>query len=178
MIDIFGDGANPRQGGNVKCRYCGGEEHIGSGCKLPDLPKVPTGQLAAPRDSEGMKTWKLSGRDPATYSKCGVVECEDPPQEGSTHCKVHDYPKYKVAQATANARQVGGDHYMKQAIQPWDYIVANKIGFLAGCAIKYISRYNSPGAGGIRDLEKAKHFLEKLIEVEAQIREDKGMDKL
>jgi hypothetical protein len=160
----------------VKCRYCGGEEHIGSGCKLPDLPKEPVGR-AIPSDSEGMKEWKLSGRDPATYSKCGVVECEDPPQEGSTRCKTHDYPKDKV-RATANARQVGGDHYVKQAIQPWDYIVANKIGFLAGCAIKYISRYNSPGAGGIRDLEKAKHFLEKLIEVETQEIEDRGSDKL
>lgn len=177
----------------MKCRYCGGEEHVGSGCKLPPSRNPFPEQLAASsRDSEGMKKWKLSGRDPATYSKCGVVECEDPVQEGSTHCKAHDYPTGVAAMKaridendkslqrlrSANTRQVGGDHYMKQAIQPWDYIVANKIGFLAGCAIKYISRYDSPGAGGIRDLEKAKHFLEKLIEVETQEIKDRGSDKL
>ncbi len=63
----------------------------------------------------------------------------------------------------ANDNQVGGDHYKKQAIQPWDYIVSNDIGFLEGCIIKYVSRYKDKG--GLNDLLKAKHFLEKLIEV-------------
>lgn len=65
---------------------------------------------------------------------------------------------------TANNRQVGGDHYKSKAIQPWDFIVANDIPFLEGSAIKYIARWRDKG--GLDDLEKAKHFIDKIIEVE------------
>lgn len=64
---------------------------------------------------------------------------------------------------SANDHHPGGDHYKKRKIQPWDYIVANDIGFLAGNVIKYVTRFEDKN--GIQDLEKAKHYLEKLIEV-------------
>lgn len=64
---------------------------------------------------------------------------------------------------SANNKQVDGSHYKDKAIQPWDFIVANNMGFLEGAIIKYVSRYQEKN--GVRDLEKAKHFLEKLIEV-------------
>lgn len=64
----------------------------------------------------------------------------------------------------ANESQVGGTHYNKRQMQPWDYIVANELGFLEGSIIKYVTRYKDKN--GIQDLEKAKHFLEKLIEVQ------------
>lgn len=60
-----------------------------------------------------------------------------------------------------NEKQVGGDHY-KIAIQPWDYIIANNLGYLEGNVIKYVSRHAKKN--GVQDLEKAKHYLEKLIE--------------
>lgn len=66
----------------------------------------------------------------------------------------------------ANTRQVDGTHYKTLAIQPWDYVVSNNLGFLEGSIIKYVSRYESKN--GIKDLEKAKHFLEKLIEVKTK----------
>ena len=66
----------------------------------------------------------------------------------------------------ANDKQVGGTHYQEKNIQPWDFVVANDIGFLAGNAIKYISRYKTQG--GVKDLQKAIHYLEKLIEVESE----------
>jgi hypothetical protein len=62
----------------------------------------------------------------------------------------------------ANAKQVGGEHYQK-GIQPWDYIITNKLGYLEGNIIKYISRWKDKG--GVQDLRKAQHYLEKLIEV-------------
>ena len=65
---------------------------------------------------------------------------------------------------TANKKQVGGEHYHKLSIQPWDAILAWKLGYLDGCAVKYLARWRSKG--GIADLEKAKHFIEKLIESE------------
>ena len=62
-------------------------------------------------------------------------------------------------------KQIGGSHYVKKTIQPWDYIVSNNIGYLAGNIIKYVSRYKDKN--GIEDLMKAKHYIEKLIEVES-----------
>lgn len=70
---------------------------------------------------------------------------------------------HPVVKATANEKQVGGSHYKDNAIQPWDYIVRNEIGYLEGNVIKYVSRWKDKG--GVADLEKAKHYLEKLIEV-------------
>lgn len=64
----------------------------------------------------------------------------------------------------ANDRQVAGIHYINQTIQTWDFITANKLPFLEGSIIKYIVRFREKG--GITDLEKAAHYLEKLIEVE------------
>jgi hypothetical protein len=63
---------------------------------------------------------------------------------------------------TANEIQVGGDHY-KKAIQPWDFIAANGLGYFEGNIVKYVSRWQDKG--GINDLRKAKHYLEKLIEL-------------
>lgn len=61
-----------------------------------------------------------------------------------------------------NDRQVGGDHYKKLEIQTWDYIIANNIGYMEGNIIKYVSRWKEKG--GEKDLLKAKHYLDKLIE--------------
>ena len=65
---------------------------------------------------------------------------------------------------SANQNQVGGSHYALKPIQTWDYIVANNIGYLEGNVIKYVSRWRQKG--GVEDLRKAAHYLEKLIEVE------------
>ena len=63
----------------------------------------------------------------------------------------------------ANENQVNGTHYKEKTIQPWDYIVGNGMGYLEGNIVKYVSRWKE--MGGIDDLNKAKHYLEKLIEV-------------
>ena len=68
----------------------------------------------------------------------------------------------------ANSKQVGGQHYKTKSIQPWDYIADNGIGYFDGCAIKYISRYKEKG--GVNDLRKAIHYIEKLIEIEEKKR--------
>ena len=66
---------------------------------------------------------------------------------------------------SANAVQVGGGHYQTKAIQPWDYIVSNRLGYLEGNVVKYVSRWQEKG--GRQDLEKARHYLDKLLEVTA-----------
>ena len=62
--------------------------------------------------------------------------------------------------------QVGGSHYKDRAIQPVEYIHANYLGFCEGNIVKYVSRWRQKN--GIADLEKAKHYLEILIELESK----------
>lgn len=64
----------------------------------------------------------------------------------------------------ANGVQIGGTHYKNKSIQPWDYIAANNLGYFEGNAIKYISRWRDKG--GVEDLKKAKHYIDKLIELQ------------
>lgn len=67
---------------------------------------------------------------------------------------------------TALTKQISGDHYKKLKIQPIEFIHANGIPFAEGCAIKYLCRWRDKG--GLADLEKAKHFIELLIELEGR----------
>lgn len=66
---------------------------------------------------------------------------------------------------SALTKQVNGSHYSQRAIQPVEYIHGNGIGYMEGNVIKYVTRWRDKG--GIADLEKAKHYLEMLIELEA-----------
>jgi hypothetical protein len=65
---------------------------------------------------------------------------------------------------SANDVQVGGAHYKGTAMQPWDFIVSNGLGYLEGNVVKYVTRHRAKN--GIQDLQKAQHYLAKLIEVE------------
>ena len=65
---------------------------------------------------------------------------------------------------SALEKQVSGGHYKSLKIQPIEYIHANGIPFAEGSVIKYVTRWRDNG--GIADLEKAKHFIELLIELE------------
>lgn len=68
----------------------------------------------------------------------------------------------------ANFRQVGGDHYKKMPIQPWDvydtWPIEQRIGAYRSDAIKYLMRMfdkNTP----LENVEKAAHVCQKLAEV-------------
>ena len=61
-------------------------------------------------------------------------------------------------------RQVDGDHYQKLAIQPMQYSLLNGLDACQHTVIKYITRFRDKG--GIKDLEKAKHCIDMLIEFE------------
>jgi hypothetical protein len=68
----------------------------------------------------------------------------------------------------ANAQQYGGDHYINMGVQPWKAMEAWMsteafAGFLRGNAIKYLARADKKG--GVEDLKKARHYLDKLLEV-------------
>lgn len=65
-----------------------------------------------------------------------------------------------------SSRQVGGDHYRKLSIQPWDFMKAfmtheQFIGYLLGNVIKYASRNKGDK---VEDYRKMQHYVEKLME--------------
>jgi len=59
-------------------------------------------------------------------------------------------------------KQIGGTHYKKMKIQPSKFVIENKLLFPEGNVIKYICRHKYKG--GKEDLEKAKHFIDMIIE--------------
>ena len=74
---------------------------------------------------------------------------------------------------SANDKQIDGDHYQTE-IQPWDFIESNRLTFIEGNIVKYVCRHRQKN--GLRDLEKAKHYLEKLIEIETAKESAKNED--
>lgn len=72
---------------------------------------------------------------------------------------------------SADARQVGGSHYRDMQMQPWDVMQAVLTpeefrGYLKGCVIKYGMRQGKKD--GTDDAGKAKHYRQKLAEVQSR----------
>jgi hypothetical protein len=62
----------------------------------------------------------------------------------------------------ANDIQVGGTHY-QNGFQHWDLVAKYHLGYFEGQVSKYITRHRSKN--GKQDVDKALHFLNKMIEV-------------
>ena len=71
-------------------------------------------------------------------------------------------PADQPVQGRANDRQVGGSHYKAFKYETWDVIIDWRLGYLDGNAVKYLSRWRLKG--GIQDLKKARHYIDKLLE--------------
>lgn len=61
-------------------------------------------------------------------------------------------------------KEKGGTHYKGQPMEPWDFIWLTDLPFMEGCVVKYAARHK--GKGGVEDLDKAIHYLEKIKELE------------
>lgn len=68
----------------------------------------------------------------------------------------------EIVEQVAKETQVGGSHYTKCGIQPYEYTLANGLGGLEHTVIKYVTRWKDKG--GVEDLKKARHTLDFLIE--------------
>jgi hypothetical protein len=64
------------------------------------------------------------------------------------------------------AYQIGGNHYLEKAVQPWDVVdtwpLEQRLGYYRGNAIKYLMRLGRKD-NPVQEVEKAQHYLEKLI---------------
>ena len=68
----------------------------------------------------------------------------------------------------AKNTQIGGDHYMNMAVEPWDVVnswpIEQQIGYHRGNAIKYLMRLGTKDAA-VQEAKKAAHYVNKLVEV-------------
>lgn len=70
---------------------------------------------------------------------------------------------YAIRDNNSIETQVGGTHYQHFAIQPIEFIIKNKLGFVEGNIIKYICRYKYKNE--VEDLLKIKHYIDLLLKL-------------
>lgn len=99
---------------------------------------------------------------------CAMQGCNAPEAECLGLCKQLNAPEIVLhKKASALENQVGGAHYKDLVIQPVEYIHSNNIPFIEGSCIKYLTRWREKG--GVQDLQKVKHFIDLLIELETPV---------
>lgn len=64
---------------------------------------------------------------------------------------------------SANDIQIGGAHYQRGGEQHWDFAARYNIPYLLAVPVKYLTRWRDKG--GVEDLRKARHFVQKTQEV-------------
>lgn len=69
----------------------------------------------------------------------------------------------RVPLSEANDRQVGGDHYKTGGEEHWDRVNRLQLDYFQGQITKYVERWKKKN--GVEDLKKARHFLDKYIEL-------------
>jgi hypothetical protein len=104
------------------------------------------------------------GLDPEGEQSFGNAEFPDNVRPNNTEELVRDLKDFANRQFDDITKP---EHYCAGfQIEPLDYILKNGLDFLEGNIIKYISRYDMKG--GVKDLNKAKFYLDKLIERETR----------
>ena len=157
------------------CNSCVCEEKWVSMDFLKDIPdntpeedeafNALTNIVAHLMNKEALKaveeTWKdcdncIHSLNPESLGPCG--ECKNVHLGKAT--------KWEKIAASALDKQVSERHYKDFKIQPIKFIHANNIPFIEGVAIEHLCNWRDNE--GIKDLEKAKHFIELLIKLEGK----------
>lgn len=63
-------------------------------------------------------------------------------------------------------KQIGGSHYKDLKMQPYEFFLINQLPHHKSSICKRIMRYDLPTGGGLLDLEKIKHEVDLIIELE------------
>lgn len=83
---------------------------------------------------------------------------------GSTPSTSQNADKFRAIQREYKGQDdINWPLHYNQGIETTDYIISNDMNFCEGNIIKYVTRYKLKG--GLEDLEKAKWYLEKLIQI-------------
>ena len=94
----------------------------------------------------------------------GYELCGEPAKEFTLEDYFKGLQKFHPVEdevAHVKSKQVGGDHYQKGGMQPWDIFLAWDLDPWTANVVKYILRY--PHKNGIEDLRKARHYVDFLI---------------
>lgn len=109
------------------------------------------------------------GKEPYEYEDCRRADCDRGMKaRGEVLNTEH-----------VNDRQVGGSHYRSE-YQHWDWAIDMSLGPIEYAASKYISRWwkkHGP-VKGIEDVEKAKHYVQKIKEAHGEGRYPTGFSRL
>lgn len=90
--------------------------------------------------------------------------------------KPTDYRPSSSQKIDSVSYQVGGNHYVKRKIQPWEIWKAYEMNPWEANALKYLLRYKDKGKP-LEDLKKCKHYIEFLINtLEEQDVQDKSRE--
>ena len=75
-----------------------------------------------------------------------------------------DCEYYEEKKMSALDTQVGGSHYKNFAIEPVEFCQKNNLNYCESNIIKYVVRHRYKNKS--EDLEKARHYLDLLMEIE------------
>lgn len=106
--------------------------------------------------------------DEIRFRKTGFEEVKEAPINKLTGKRITSeealaiFKKATETPVSAKSTQVGGSHYTKCGIQPYEYTLANNLGGLEHTIIKYVTRWKDKN--GVEDLKKARHTIDFLIE--------------
>lgn len=92
---------------------------------------------------------------------CGTAKEETIPQSAFSFRGPETIDMTSMSDKATRLIQVGGEHYVKYAIQPFDIIDCYGLSFYEGSALKYLLRHRDKN--GVEDLKKARHYLDVLI---------------
>jgi hypothetical protein len=122
--------------------------------------KLVKGEDIKDRVPEGALYWIPCGEewDEVCYKKI--------PPESSLMGAFYAIPETKPEPVANNplSQQEGGNHYKGLAIQPVEFIQANKLSFLEGCVVKRVCRHRAKNKA--EDIRKAIHELRLILKLE------------
>lgn len=113
---------------------------------------------------DGMVKWTIQNPSlPSLDSTTGIASSQDYSLrqlagQDFASCVIASKPSPKMPSAESIESP---KHYTNGSIETWDYIVSQKLGYLEGNVIKYVTRYKHKN--GLEDLLKAQAYLTKLI---------------
>jgi len=102
----------------------------------------------------------------------GITGVTSDDENNYVFCSINCFKEYEFIKKIQNLRdetssldtQEGGCHYKGLNIQPIEYILANKLGYIEGNVVKYITRHRLKN--GAEDIRKIIHYCELLLELE------------
>lgn len=133
-------------------------------------------EAALMSDAEAMeqdaeeRCWEYLLSDRQATAKDVALNCDVTEEYASALMTRISSPNWREP-VSALAGQVGGSHYKDMEVQPWQAMEAwltpeEYRGYHKGVAIGYLARERQKG--GLQDIEKAIHHLQRLVEVERE----------